>query len=87
MQRGGWRLLFILAGGLLAGCSYEPALQSAPKPGYSADLGACRETAEKAADRRVITRGYLYFSYPVSYPLIERAELRKCLESKGYVLG
>lgn len=76
-----------LSAPLLGGCSYQPTVAGAPKPEFAADLGACRDTAEKAAHHRVISHGYYYFSYPVSYPLIERSELRRCLKDKGYSLG
>jgi hypothetical protein len=78
----------LCAGALLAGCAYDPPVagdDQAPK--YVADLAACREAAAKAAHHAVISHGYLFLTYPVSYPIEERSAMRHCMVGKGYVLS
>ena len=82
------QVAIVCAGVLLASCAYDPPVagdHQAPK--YIADLDACRETAAKAAHQAVIRRGYLFLSYPVSYPIKERAAMRDCMVGKGYTLS
>ncbi len=78
----------LCAGGVVAGCAYDPPVigdHHAPK--YVEDLNACREAAGRAAHQAVIRRGYLFLSYPISYPLKKRSEMRKCMVGKGYALS
>ncbi len=82
------RIAILCAGTLLAGCAFDPPVAGdhhAPK--YVSDLAACREAAGKAAHHAVISRGYLFLTYPVSYPIEKRAALRKCMVDKGYTLS
>ncbi|MBV9654759.1 MAG: hypothetical protein JOZ42_09375 [Acetobacteraceae bacterium] len=80
--------LLWLAGASVAACAYDPPVAGDhTTPKYTADLEACRETAAKAAHHTVIGRGYLFLSYPISYPIEKRAELRKCMTGRGYALS
>ncbi len=72
----------------LAGCAYDPPMQADhASPAYRADLAACQEAGDKEAHRRVMAFGRLFLTYPVSLPVQERIETRKCLEGKGYRLA
>lgn len=71
----------------LAGCAYDPPMQADhAAPAYRKDLGTCQAAGDKEAERRVMARGGLFLTYPVSLPILERIETRKCLEGKGYKL-
>ena len=50
------------------------------------DLAACQEAGDKEADRRVMASGILFLTYPVSLPIEQRIQTRKCMEGKGYKL-
>ena len=70
----------------LASCSYSPPNQAdLNRPAYKSDLAACEEFGNKEAHRRVTADGGLWLSYPISLPIEERRQVRKCMEAKGYV--
>ena len=54
------------------------------KPTYAADLAACRTAGDKEAHRLVMTRGNLFLIYPISLPIEEQTQTRKCMVGKGY---
>ena len=82
------RLIGVYATVLIAGCAYDPPIAGNHQtPKYADDLNACRETAAKAAHLTVIGRGYLFLSYPLSYPIEKRSQMRKCMVAKGYALS
>jgi len=69
----------------LAGCSYSPPNQAdLNRPTYQSDLAACEDAGDKEAHRRVMASGNLWLSYPISLPIEERRQVRKCMEAKGY---
>ena len=72
----------------LGGCSsYDPAMQADhASPAYQKDLIACQAAGDKEAHRRVIASGILFMTYPISLPIQQRIQTRKCLEGKGYHL-
>lgn len=71
----------------MTGCAYDPPMQADHgSPAYKTNLHACRETAHKEADRIVKSRGPLFLTYPVSLVIVQRIQLRKCMEGKGYKL-
>ena len=81
------RVRALLAGAVmgLAGCAYDPPMRADHRsPGYRKDLAECQAAGDKEAERRVMARGPYFLSYPVSLPIFERIETRKCLERKGY---
>lgn len=70
---------------LLTGCAYDPGMRDDhPAQQYHADLAACRESGDKEAHRRVMARGLLFMTYPVSLPIVRRIQIRACMEGKGY---
>ena len=82
------RFAVLCASVLVAGCAYDPPIRGdhhAQK--YVEDLNACRETATAAARHAVISRGYLFLSYPISYPIEKRSAIRTCMVGKGYTLS
>ena len=87
MRRAARRLLLL---GLVpfGACAYDPPMRadhgSAP---YQTDLRTCRKDGTAAADKRTKAYGYLFLSYPVSYPIVRRQEIRKCMQGKGYVVA
>jgi hypothetical protein len=75
------------AAALLAasGCAYDPPMRADhAAPAYRADLAACTDKADTDADRAVKKRGYLFATYPISFPLEKRAQVRACMERRGY---
>lgn len=81
-SRMAWLSLAVV---LAAGCAYDPpVVGDRGSARYQADLSACQEAAQKAAHHAVISRFPLFITYPVSFPLRERAETRRCMASKGY---
>jgi hypothetical protein len=76
-----------LAGLVLAGCAYDPPMRADhAAASYQKDLAACQEAGDKEADRRVMASGILFLTYPVSLPIEQRIQTRKCMEGKGYKL-
>jgi hypothetical protein len=83
-----FRLLWFAPLLALAACAYTPADPAeAGRPAYRADLAACEQSASQEAHRRVLARGELFLTYPISLPILKRRELRKCMEAKGYHSG
>jgi hypothetical protein len=77
----------MLAGLVLAGCAYDPPMRADhASASYQKDLAACQEAGDKEADRRVMASGILFLTYPVSLPIEQRIQTRKCMEGKGYKL-
>jgi hypothetical protein len=69
----------------VAGCSYAPANPAdTAKPAYQSDLAACQTTGDKEAHRLVMSKGGLFLSYPISLPIEELRQTRKCMDTKGY---
>jgi hypothetical protein len=70
----------------LAACSYEPpnAADSA-KPTYQADLIDCRAFGVTEGHRLAVAYGGLFLSYPISLPIVEWRQMRKCMARRGYV--
>ncbi len=81
-------LAFLAAAALgLAGCAYDPPMRADhAAAAYRKDLTACQSAGDKEAYRKVMARGPYFLTYPVSLPILERVETRKCLEGKGYHL-
>lgn len=70
---------------LLGACGYAPPNPAdTARPGYQADLAACRAAGDKEAHRLVMSRGGLFLTYPISLPIEESLQLRKCMSGKGY---
>jgi hypothetical protein len=80
--------LGILAVGFaLAACAYDPPMRADhASAAYQKDLAACQDAGEKEAHRRVMASGILFLTYPVSLPVEQRVQTRKCMEGKGYKL-
>ena len=81
-----WRLSF---GAVLlvplVGCAYSPPnAADTARPTYQSDLTACQEAGDKAAHHQMISRGGLFLTYPISLPIEEWIQLRKCMDGKGY---
>lgn len=74
---------------VLASCAaYDPPMRADHASAqYRADLATCQKDGTAAADKRSKAYGYLFLSYPVSYPFVRRDEIRKCMQGKGYVLS
>ena len=80
MHRWVWLVLLPLAA-----CAYDPGLRDGrTDSAYATDLKACQASAPDAADKQVKKRFYSFVSYPVSEWLVERRDVRQCLEGKGY---
>jgi hypothetical protein len=81
---------FLWSAPLLAvvACTYAPADPAEEaRPTYRSDLAACQQSASQEAHRRVVSLGELFLTYPISYPILKRRELRKCMDGKGYHSG
>ncbi len=77
----------LLVGPLLAvaACGYTaPTAADRARPSYAADLAACQTAGDKEAHRLVMSRGGLFLTYPISLPIQERLQTRKCMDGKGY---
>ena len=76
----------LVMGALLAigacGTGYAPA--DIARPTYQSDLAACQTAGDKEAHRLVMSRGGLFLTYPISLPIEEDRETRKCMAAKGY---
>jgi hypothetical protein len=69
----------------LAGCGYSPPnAADTARPSYQADLVACQDAGDKEAHRLVMSKGGLFLSYPISLPIEESIQMRKCMDGKGY---
>jgi hypothetical protein len=69
----------------LAGCGYAPPNPAdAARPSYAADLAACQTAGDKEAHRLVMSRGGLFLTYPISLPIEQEVQTRKCMDGKGY---
>ena len=69
-----------------AACAYEPPdAADRAKPTYQADVAECQEFGEKEGHRLVIAYGGLFLTYPISLPIEEWRQTRKCMARKGYV--
>lgn len=80
------RLLILLALPLCA-CAYDPPVQADHQSAsYQADLKQCRKTGDAQANKIVKASGPLFLTYPVSYPIKARTQIRKCMQDKGYNL-
>jgi hypothetical protein len=78
----------LLMGPLLAvaACAYSPPQPAdTAKPSYQSDLAACETAGDKEAHRLVMSRGGLFLTYPISLPIEELLQTRKCMTGKGYV--
>ena len=70
---------------LVAGCAYAPPnAADRARPSYAADLAACQTAGDKEAHRLVMSRGSLFLTYPISLPIEELRQTRKCMAGKGY---
>lgn len=67
---------------LVGGCAYAPP--NPARPTFQADLNACRAGGDKEAHRLVMSRGGLFLTYPISLPIEEQVQMRKCMAGKGY---
>jgi len=66
-------------------CGYTPPNPAVTaKPAYRADLAACQTAGDKEAHRLVMSRGALFLTYPISLPVEEWRQTRKCMDGKGY---
>ncbi len=77
----------VLIGALLAvtACGYSPTDPAdTAKPNYQADLAACKVAGDKEAQRLVMSCGGALLTYPISLPIEEGQQTRKCMEAKGY---
>ena len=69
----------------LAACSYTPPNPAdAARPSYAADLAACETAGDNEAHRLVMSRGGLFLTYPISLPIEQWLQTRKCMDGKGY---
>jgi hypothetical protein len=69
----------------LAGCGYSPPNEAdTARPSYQSDLTACQGSGDKEAHRLVMSRGGLFLTYPISLPIVESIQMRKCMDGKGY---
>ena len=66
----------------LGGCADDPGLGSGPA--YEADLAACQQSASDIAGTIAKRRFYTFATYPISTLIIERNQLRDCMEQKGH---
>jgi hypothetical protein len=82
------RPLLLLPLLLPAACSYSPPNPAdAARPTYQADLAACQIAGDKEAHRRVLALGGEFLTYPISLPMEEVRQVRKCMDGKGYAEG
>jgi hypothetical protein len=70
----------------LAACGYTPPnAADVGRPGYQSDLAACQDSGDKEAHRLVMSQGGYFLTYPVSTWMLDRREVRKCMQGKGYL--
>ncbi len=82
----GTRHVAVIAGVLLTSCSsYAPPMQAERRgPAYDAALAACQEAAPGAVNKRNAKTGLDWFASPIRRPFQIRAEIRACLDTKGF---
>jgi hypothetical protein len=69
----------------VAACGYTPPNPTdTAKPTYQSDLAACQTSGDKEAHRLVMSKGGLFLTYPISLPIVEARQIRKCMDGKGY---
>jgi hypothetical protein len=70
----------------LAGCGdYDPpVLADHDSAAYQADLAACQQAGDTAADRRAKATFPMFVAYPVSLPWEQRVLISRCMAAKGY---
>ena len=69
-------------------CAYSPPNPAdTAKTAYQSDLAACQTSGDKEAHRLVMSRGALFLTYPISLPVEEWRQTRKCMDGKGYAAG
>jgi hypothetical protein len=77
-----------ILGAMLAACAYDPPVVADHRASaYQTDLTACRGIADRNAHHQVMSSGPLFLTYPLSLPLKERIETRRCMVGKGYKLA
>lgn len=77
-----WLIAPLLA---VAACRYSPPSPAdTGRPGYQADLAACQDSGDKEAHRLVMSTGGYFLTYPISTWMLDRREVRKCMQGKGY---
>jgi hypothetical protein len=73
---------------LVAACGYAPPNPAdTARPTYQSDLAACQTVGDKEAHRLVMSRGGLFLTYPISSPIEQTLQTRKCMDGKGYAAG
>jgi hypothetical protein len=66
-------------------CAYAPPNSAdRDKPTFQADLAECQAFGDKEGHRRVIAYGGLFLTYPISLPIEQWRQTRKCMAGKGY---
>lgn len=80
------RRLALLLPLLLPACGNPPPdAADAARPANQADLAACQAAGDKEAHRLVMSKGGLFLTYPISLPIEQAMQTRKCMEKKGDV--
>jgi hypothetical protein len=70
----------------VAACGYAPPNPAdTARPTYHSDLAACQTSGDKEAHRLVMSQGGYFLTYPISTWMLDRREVRKCMDGKGYV--
>ncbi len=70
---------------LLAGCGYTPPAQTnRATPTYTADLGACEDSASSAVNQRNAKTGLAWFTSPVRRWWQLGDSVTTCMAEKGY---
>lgn len=66
-------------------CGYSPPnAADTARPTYQADLTTCQAAGDKEAHRLVMSRGGLFLTYPISLPIEQSMQTRKCMDGNGY---
>jgi len=69
----------------VAACAYAPPnTADTASPAYQADLAACLTSGDAEAHRLVMSQGGYFLTYPISTWMLDRREVRKCMQGKGY---
>jgi hypothetical protein len=76
----------VLLAATLGGCGdYDPPVVADHETaGYQADLAACQQAGDAAADRRAKATFPMFVAYPVSLPWEQRVLIGRCMAAKGY---
>jgi hypothetical protein len=70
---------------VVAACANAaPNAADTARPAYQADLAACQTSGDAEAHRQVMSRGGYFLTYPISTWMLDRREVRKCMQGKGY---